>query len=53
VARVSLAALTLLAQVHQAPGARLQQMMKAFIGLGVMIVVPTVMVWWARKNYRP
>ena len=51
--RVSLAALALLAQVHQGAGSRLQQMMKAFIGLGVMVVVPTVMVWWARKNYRP
>ncbi|HJP87282.1 MAG TPA: hypothetical protein VJ852_14920 [Gemmatimonadaceae bacterium] len=46
-------ALALLDQVHPSPGSRVQQTMKAFIGLGVMIIIPTVMIWWARKNYRP
>jgi hypothetical protein len=35
------------------PGARAFQMVKAFIGLGAIIVIPTVMIAWARKNYRP
>jgi hypothetical protein len=48
-----LAALAMLAQVHPTPGSRVQQTMKAFVGLGVMIVLPTVLVWWARKKYRP
>lgn len=45
--------LALLERMQQHPGARVQQTMKAFVGLGVMIIVPTVLVWWARKKYRP
>lgn len=53
VASLSLAALALLERVQQNPTGRVQQTIKAFVGLGVMIVVPTVMMWWARKRYRP
>ena len=52
-ANLSLPVLALLEQVQQHPGARIQQTMKAFVGLGVMIILPMVLVWWARKNYRP
>ena len=45
--------LALVEQVQQHSGSRVQQTMKAFVGLGVMIILPTVLVWWARKNYRP
>ena len=51
--RLTLAALALLAQVHPTAGSRVQQTMKAFVGLGVMIILPMVLVWWARKKYRP
>ena len=53
VVAVSSAALALIERLAQNPTGRVQQMFKAFAGLGIMIVVPTVMVWWARKRYRP
>ena len=46
------AALALIEQMQQ-PVARAQQTFKAFVGLAVIIVLPTAMVWWARKKYRP
>ena len=39
--------------VHRTPGARAFQMVKAFMGLAAIIVIPTIMIAWARKNYRP
>lgn len=50
---LSAAALALLEQVRPTPVGRAQQMFKAFVGLAVIIVLPAVMVWWARKKYRP
>ena len=47
------AALALIAQLQQHPVARVQQTIKAFLGLVVIIVLPTAAVWWARKRYRP
>ena len=38
---------------HRTPGSRVFQMVKAFMGLAAIIVIPTIMVAWARKNYRP
>ena len=35
------------------PSSRAFQMVKAFMGLAAIIVIPTIMVAWARKNYRP
>lgn len=46
-------ALALMEQVRRNPVPRAQQTFKAFAGLAVMIVLPTLLVWWARKRYRP
>ena len=35
------------------PSSRAFQMIKAFMGLAAIIVIPTIMIAWARKNYRP
>ena len=40
-------------RIPATPTARAFQMVKAFMGLAVIIVIPTVMIAWARKNYRP
>jgi uncharacterized membrane protein YukC len=50
---LSPAVLALIEQIQQHPVPRVQQTIKAFIGLGVIIVLPMAMVWWARKRYRP
>ena len=47
------AVLAVIEQLQQTPVPRVQQTIKAFLGLAVIIVLPTAMVWWARKNYRP
>lgn len=42
--------------VHRLPAtprSRAFQMVKAFMGLAAIIVIPSIMVAWARKNYRP
>ncbi|HKR08294.1 MAG TPA: hypothetical protein VJS39_03815 [Gemmatimonadaceae bacterium] len=40
-------------RIPATPGARVFQMVKAFMALAAIIVIPTIMVAWARKNYRP
>ena len=40
-------------RIPRTPGSRAFQMVKAFMGLGAIIVIPTIMIAWARKNYRP
>jgi hypothetical protein len=47
------AVLALTEQIQAHPVARVQQTIKAFIGLAVIIVLPTAMIWWARKRFRP
>jgi len=47
------AALALIDQLQPHAGARAQQTFKAFLGLAVMIILPMLAVWWARKRYRP
>ncbi|HJQ12569.1 MAG TPA: hypothetical protein VJ840_16165 [Gemmatimonadaceae bacterium] len=34
-------------------GSSVLQLIKAFIGLAMIIVLPTVMIYWARKRFRP
>jgi hypothetical protein len=53
VSSLSLAALAVLDQVRTNPVGRVQQMIKALIGLGAIIVLPAVAIWWARKRFRP
>ena len=45
--------LPLIEQVQGHPVARAQQTIKAFLGLAVIIVLPTAMFYWARKRFRP
>ena len=52
-AGLSPAVLALIEQMQQHPVARAQQTIKAFVGLAVIIVLPSAMVWWARKRFRP
>ena len=47
------ALLALTEQMQQHPVARVQQTIKAFVGLAVIIVLPAAMIWWARKRFRP
>ncbi|HET9635672.1 MAG TPA: hypothetical protein VFP26_07030 [Gemmatimonadaceae bacterium] len=47
------AVLALIEQMQRNPVGRAQQTFKAFVGLAVIIVLPTAMVWWARKRFRP
>jgi hypothetical protein len=52
---VALTSATTLVQeiVHRNPAGRAFQMIKAIIGLATIVILPTVMIAWARKNYRP
>lgn len=47
------AATALVAQARRSPTGQMMQLVKAFIGLAAIIVVPVVLVYWARKKYRP
>ena len=52
---VALTSATALVQeiAHRNPTGRAFQMIKAFIGLATILILPTIMVVWARKRYRP
>lgn len=43
----------LVEQVRRSPTGQVMQLIKAFSGLGAIIVVPVVLIYWARKKYRP
>ncbi len=47
------AALVLFQTAHRSAGGQVLQLIKAFIGLAMIIVLPTVMIYWARKRWRP
>lgn len=46
-------AVALVEQARRSPTGQMMQLIKAFIGLAAIIVVPVVLVYWARKKYRP
>ncbi|HEX6628288.1 MAG TPA: hypothetical protein VF105_10045 [Gemmatimonadaceae bacterium] len=47
------AAIALVEQVRRSPTGQMMRLIKAFIGLAAIIVVPVVLIYWARKKYRP
>jgi hypothetical protein len=47
------AALAALEQVRRSPLTQTRQLTTAFVGLVVMIALPAVLVYWARKRFRP
>ena len=38
---------------RRSSGGQVLQVIKAFIGLAMIIIVPTVAIYWARKRWRP
>lgn len=47
------AATATLEQVRTNPVTQTRQVITAFVGLGVMIALPTALFYWARKRFRP
>jgi len=47
------AAVGLIEQARRSPTGQMMQLIKAFIGLAAIVVVPVVLIYWARKKYRP
>ena len=47
------AAIAILEQVRRNPVSQTRQVISAFVGLGAIIAVPAVLVYWARKRFRP
>jgi hypothetical protein len=47
------AATALVEQARRNPTGQVFQVVKAFIGLAAIIVVPVILVYWARKRWRP
>lgn len=46
-------AVALVEQVRRNPVGQVRQLITAFVGLGVIVVVPALLVYWARKRWRP
>jgi hypothetical protein len=47
------AAMTILEQMRRNPITQTRQVISAFVGLGVIVALPAVLVYWARKRFRP
>ena len=47
------AAIATLEQMRSNPVTQTRQLISAFVGLGVIVAVPAVLVYWARKRFRP
>ena len=47
------AAIALVEQARRTPTGQAFQVIKAFIGLAAIIVLPVMLVYWARKRWRP
>ena len=46
-------AIDLVEQARRNPTGQVMQLIKAFIGLALIVVVPAILVYWARKRWRP
>jgi len=47
------ASTALVEQARKTPTGQAFQLIKAFIGLALIIVLPVILVYWARKRWRP
>ena len=47
------AAVATLQQLPRNPASQTRQVMTMFVGLGVIVALPAILVYWARKRFRP
>jgi hypothetical protein len=47
------AAAATLEQLRKSPVSQVRQLTTAFVGLAVIVTLPAILVYWARKRWRP
>jgi hypothetical protein len=47
------AAIAMLEQMRRNPVSQTRQLTSAFLGLGLIVALPAILVYWARKRFRP